>query len=74
MSLCRVNAGLARTDKAGQVYYQYELRAPNSLLVANATDGQLYLLNVTGNRTQWASSEAKLRSIAASFSVPPAQV
>jgi hypothetical protein len=55
------------------VYYQYELRAPNSLLVANATDGQLYLLNVSGNRTQWASSEAKLRSIAASFSVPPAQ-
>ena len=53
------------------MYYQYELRAPNSLLIANATEGQLYLLNVSGNRLQWRSSEAQLRSIASSFSVPP---
>jgi len=59
-----------KLEKGGQVYYSYELKSPNSLILANATDGQLYILNVSAKRLQWKNSEELLRRIVNTFNVP----
>jgi hypothetical protein len=60
----------ARRSKDGQLYFVYETSSHN-LISANATDGQLYLLTASaGSERQWRRSEAALRRIVASFSVP----
>mmetsp|Transcript_37407 Transcript_37407/g.51925 ORF Transcript_37407/g.51925 Transcript_37407/m.51925 type:complete len:269 (-) Transcript_37407:159-965(-) len=64
-----VNTTVEKSENG--VYYKYELKSPRSLIVANATDGQLYVLNVSANSRQWKSSESALRAIADSFIVPP---
>eukprot|EP00240_Pyramimonas_obovata_P015824 CAMPEP_0118923694 /NCGR_PEP_ID=MMETSP1169-20130426/2123_1 /TAXON_ID=36882 /ORGANISM="Pyramimonas obovata, Strain CCMP722" /LENGTH=263 /DNA_ID=CAMNT_0006864713 /DNA_START=48 /DNA_END=839 /DNA_ORIENTATION=+ len=59
------------TGKDDQKYYVYELQSPKSLIAAVATDGQLYILNVSTSARQWKKSEATLKKILASFNVPP---
>jgi hypothetical protein len=60
----------AKRGADGQLYYVYET-ASHNLISANVTDGQLYLLTASaGNDRQWRRSEAALRRIVASFSVP----
>jgi hypothetical protein len=60
----------AKRGADGQLYYVYET-ASHNLISANVTDGQLHLLTASaGNDRQWRRSEAALRRIVASFSVP----
>lgn len=65
-----VNTG-EKLVKKGSTYYIYELKSPHSLIAACATDGQLYILNVSANRVQWKKSEELLRNVLATFDVPP---
>jgi len=74
--------GFGRSNSAGalvsaeaitrqkQLYYSYETEAHN-LVVANATDGQLYLLTASASSDRaFKRNEKALRRIVASFAVP----
>lgn len=54
-----------------QVYYRYELTSPHNLISANATDGQLYVINASSaSEREWQKAEPKIRQIIDSFRVP----
>lgn len=56
---------------SAQTYYRYELTSPRNLIAANSTDGQLYVINAScASEREWQRSEAKLRRIVDTFSVP----
>jgi len=59
-----------RSDGVGK-YYIYELQSPKCLIAATATDGMLYILNVSASSRQWKKSEETLKTILNSFNVPP---
>ncbi len=67
-------SGAARTDKAGQSYYEWELKTPGGnhvLLTAVASGGGLLVLSVDATAEQWAANGAGLRALQASFALAP---
>jgi hypothetical protein len=72
--LADVVTAAARTDKAGQSYYEWELKTPGGhhvLLTAAATGGGFLVLSVDASAEQWAASGAALKALQASFVLPP---
>lgn len=57
-------------QKGGRPYYEYELRG-HRLVSATAVGNRLFMLAARCNSRQWRHSEAHLRTMIASFYVPP---
>jgi hypothetical protein len=67
-------ASAARTDGAGQAYYEWELKTPGGnhvLLTAVASGGGLLVLSLDATAEQWKANAAGLRALQASFALAP---
>lgn len=72
--LAETVSGAVRKDAAGQTYYEWELKTPagnHVLLTAAATGGGLLVLAVNADGEQWASNQAGLKALQASFTLAP---
>jgi hypothetical protein len=61
------------TQKQGVTYYEWELR-PHNLVSATAVGNRVFILSVVAKSSRtWQKTQDVLRSIQASFYVPPAK-
>eukprot|EP00887_Chlorella_sp_A99_P000195 scaffold13.g195.t1 len=70
LSSQRLLPALQVLQKGGRPYYEYELRG-HRLVSATAVGNRLFMLAARCNSRQWRHSEAHLRTMIASFYVPP---
>lgn len=70
-----VVSATTRKDKAGQSYYDWELRVGGNghhvLLTAVVSGGGLYAFSIDASAEQWSRSSTQLRGMQASLSVAP---